>query len=238
MSAQSKDEARGSFEEGIRQLRQGIEALVLEGNTDKQRYAREQIPAIGGVGNAREKPEGFVKNAYLGSERARQALGHLLHVVRDHDQGPDDALEVLMSRVRIESPSFGRYQVGPLAWRRTERGYEVGDALPGSGEKTVPACMSDKDDGRCELARNLSLRLRWKKRALRRPFTEIQGWICGLLRLGDQEPSALARGLEVVRSNARLRNSVERALGPIDPAGLDVDELRRRFDCDAYSANK
>ena len=229
-----------SFKQGIRQLRQGIEALVLEGNTDRQRYARKQIPPVGGIVGAVEKPDSFVKNAYLGSERARQALGHLLHVVREHDAGPNDALEVLMSRVRIESPSFGRYQVGPVAWRRTERGHEVGDAQVEqmNGEEMAAACHGTEEDGKCELARNLSLKLRWKKRALRRPFDEIRRRICSLLGSADGDLSALAKGLDTVKHDAVLLRSVEEALGPVDSATIDLVELRQRFACESSPRRK
>jgi hypothetical protein len=56
--------------------------------------------------------QNFVTNAFLGEERARQAMGHLISVVQAHDAADDDALPVLLSRVRIESPSFGRSRRG------------------------------------------------------------------------------------------------------------------------------
>lgn len=155
-------------------LRSGVEALVLEGSTDR-------IPIGGGTPSilASGAPisftstagSSFVENAYLGAERARQALGNLVALVEKANADEWDALEVLLSRVRIESPSFGRYQAGPLNWRE-------------------PGCEPDRAG--CAAARNLSLRVRWQKRALRRPFELIRDKMCALLA---DPGSALAKGL-------------------------------------------
>jgi hypothetical protein len=162
-----------SLDMAVPVLRAGIEALVLEGNTD-------QIPLGGGTPSIRAGGYGvtyptpvalsFVENAYLGAERARQALGNLIALVADANEDQWDALEVMMSRVRIESPSFGRFQAGPQEWR------EAGCEGPGS----------------CAAARNLALRVRWQKRALRRPFELVRERICGLLVTPD---SSFAKGL-------------------------------------------
>ncbi|MEE9382287.1 MAG: hypothetical protein V3V08_02600 [Nannocystaceae bacterium] len=143
-------------------FREDIEALVLQGNTDRVRFPRAQ--RIQGL----ERPlsslsASFVGNAYLGGERARQALGHLLEMVEagqlDTGDPTTGQLEVLMSRIRLESPSFGRYQVGPRHWRTQ-------DAV-GCGEK---------DD--CREARNLALRLRWSRVSLRKPLRSVIDTFC------------------------------------------------------------
>lgn len=162
------------------QLRRGIEALVLQGNTDKQRYL--QAPAVvsrtqsGRLGRAEARS--FVDNAYLGAERARQALAHLLALVENRGTGEASPLEVLMSRVRIESPSFGRYQAGPAFFQ--EDGVDA--------QWREGSCVGDQ----CEEARNLSLLLRWRKAALRQPFDELRGEMCTLLA---NPQSALHKGL-------------------------------------------
>ena len=147
------------------QLRDGIEALVLQGNTDRQRFKR--APAI--INPDPDKSQvklnkvarSFVDNAYLGAERSRQALGHLLNLLDDSSTDEDSALEILMGRVRTESPSFGRYQAGPKVWRTGQ-------------------CLDGEDE--CPEARNLSLILRWKKEALRKPFKEFKDLFCELLQ--------------------------------------------------------
>ncbi len=158
----------------VTQLRRGIEALVLEGNTDMQPVGSLRVPGIESTDAAQvelsELSENYLVNAYLGSERARQAMGHLVGLLDPHRTDDRDALPVLLSRLRVESPSFGRYQVGPREWR-------------------TPGCDEDPS---CEGARNLALRIRWQKAELRRPFETIRASVCELLR---NEDSAFARGL-------------------------------------------
>ena len=105
----------------IERLQAGLEALVLAGNTDRSplnggRIAGRSIPRIVSSSSNKltldDKAASFVENSTLGAERARQALGHLLSLVQACDEGPQDALELVMSRVRIESAAFGRYQAG------------------------------------------------------------------------------------------------------------------------------
>jgi hypothetical protein len=164
--------------QALASLQRGMEALVLEGNTDRGSLAgkldhRAIAPIIEGRHKQLRLGAGsvnFAENAMLGSERARQALGHLLNLVQDCNAGPNDALEVLMARVRVESPSFGRYLAGPKPWRK-------GDC---------------SDDPVCAAARNLSLRIRWRKEELRRPHSELKASICALLANPD---SAISKGL-------------------------------------------
>jgi hypothetical protein len=184
----------------LAELRRGIQALVLQGSTDrnpyKSRYIQDIVGDKGYDLQLSRVTKTFVGNAYLGSERARQALGHLLHRVRSKSKGdadrhdPEAPLEVLISRLRIESPSFGLYQAGPTPLRRKK---------PNSNE---PECTFPKpgqslekiDDAKisCEAARRLSLLLRWKKSALRRPFNVFRCRLCRLLRKPD---SPFYRGL-------------------------------------------
>lgn len=166
--------------EAVEALRVGIAALSLEGNTDMV-HLQGGVPGISTAGQAvllRRDAESFASNAYLGAERARQALGHLLGLLEANDADEHDALHLLMRRVRIESPSFGQYQAGPLASRAR--------AADGS-----PACVPGSRD--CEAARNLSLRIRWGKQALRQPFERFKGKFCDLLANTE---SALWEGLE------------------------------------------
>jgi hypothetical protein len=160
----------------LAQLRKGLEALVLQGNTDRTSIITSSLgvePIRAQGERLRLKPftESFVQNAYLGAERARQALGHLLYGLQDHDADAHDALQVMMARVRVESPSFGRYQAGPDAWR-------AGQCAPNA-------------DG-CAEARNLSLSIRWKKQELRAPYEAILTQACGMLSAPN---SPLAQGV-------------------------------------------
>ncbi len=155
-------------------LRVGVEAIVLEGTTDRYPLPFGMTPGIRGTrgGVALDTAsQSFAANAYLGAERARQALGHLLGLVQAQAADDYDALPVLMSRVRIETSSFGRFQVGPPEWRE-----------PGCGPSDV-----------CDAARSLGLRIRWKKAELRRPLEHIRTKVCALL--ADRQ-SAFARGLQ------------------------------------------
>jgi hypothetical protein len=155
-------------------LRVGVEAIVLEGTTDRYPLPPGMTPSI--LGTRGNVPlditsHSFVSNAYLGAERARQALGHLLGLVQAQAADDYDALPVLMSRVRLESSSFGRFQVGPPEWRD-------------------PGC---EDSDVCDAARSLALRIRWKKAELRRPLEHIRGKVCALL---NDNQSAFSRGLK------------------------------------------
>lgn len=157
-------------------LRKGLEALVLQGNTDRTSVisASMGVEPIRGQGERLKLnplTESFVQNAHLGAERARQALGHLLYGLQAHDADAHDALQVMMARVRVESPSFGRYQAGPDAWREGR-------------------CADGSDS--CAEARNLSLSIRWKKQELRAPYEAILSQVCDMLAAPD---SALGQGV-------------------------------------------
>lgn len=167
-------------------LRAGVEALTLEGNTDQ--IPLSGLPSGTTIGdNAAFLAPSFVQNAQLGAERARQALAALIGMVAASNADEWDALQIIMSRVRIESPSYGRYQAGPHEWRE-------------------PGC--DKP-GDCAAARNLSLRIRWQKRALRRPFELVRQRVCALLAAPT---SAFSKGLV--------------------SQGRSVETERQRFGCD------
>lgn len=153
------------------QLSEGVEALVLAGSTDSNPYADPEsgkVPhPIMGLRHDRSLQRSalsFFSNAYLGAERARQAMGNLLLQVQDRTADDYDALPVLMSRIRVETSSFGQFQVGPVAWRD-------------------PACNGDATgpDGTCDAARRLSLNVRWSKAALRRPLGELRSSFCSVL---------------------------------------------------------
>lgn len=155
----------------FRQLRGQVEAMVLEGNTDRSRFYGP--PPISGVRprafpsrEALDAHTAFVSNAHLGAERARQALGKLAQVVvtTAHEIGWSDEdidpLDALFGLVSVESGAFGRYQAGPTDARR-------------------PGCEDGADA--CDEARNLSLRLRWTQGSLRRPFDAIVAFYCAEL---------------------------------------------------------
>lgn len=152
-------------------LRGQIEAMVLEGNTDRVRTPG--TPPIRGVrrrdfpdGATLQRHEEFVSNAHLGAERARQALGKLAQVVAAEAarQGLEavelDAQDALFGLISLESAAFGRYMAGPLERRR-------------------PGC--DDGEASCDEARNLSLRLRWSEGSLRKPFDAIIQFYCARL---------------------------------------------------------
>ena len=183
-------------------LASDIEAIVLEGNTDKVRF-RDAPRIVGAEGwSRRAHPEAhsFVANAALGSERARQALGVLVAAVANDPMAAQEtdlcgAVPVLLARVRVESPSYGRYQAGPLddAWRMTTP----------EGSFACLTAQGDHRAGACAAARNLKLRIRWRERALRRPFTQLRVRICTLIadpkrnfhrliRMSGGDPAVLA----------------------------------------------
>lgn len=169
-------------------LAQEIDALVLSGSTDRLPY--RDAPRIQGPGtwDLHSLTEAFADNSYLGSERARQALGHLLWRAQDAEGVVDEddysAIQVLMAKVRVESSSFAQYQVGPPEWR-DEAGRDCGEDA-------------------CEPARSLSLRLRWKEQSLRRPFSNVvarfcREWSSGTLRdvIGRSGAAHAARAARV-----------------------------------------
>ncbi len=163
--------------EVVERLREGVEALVLEGSTDSVSFGG--APGLSGGGQTPLGQTGFAfaSNAYLGAERARQALAYLLRLVQGRNADPWDAFQVLLSRVVIESSSFGRYQAGPPEWR-------------------TPGCGASPD---CAAARNLNMRIRWRKSELREPLEEIREEVCRLARNPD---SALYRGLSAANEGA------------------------------------
>jgi hypothetical protein len=156
--------------EVVERLRKGVEALVLEGSTDAVPFGG--APALGGAGFSPLNPTAFAfaSNAFLGAERARQALGYLLRLVQARDADSHDAFQVMLSRVVVESSSFGRYQAGPPEWR-------------------TAGCGSSSD---CAAARNLNLRIRWRKSELREPLEAIRSQVC---QLATDPNSALYKGL-------------------------------------------
>ena len=191
------------------QFREGIEAVVLQGNTDALRTRQRTEPIV--IGNRKlnlpGRGESFVGNAYLGSERARKALGHLLDAVAKRDlsnvNSPLSPLEILMSRVRVESPSFGRFQAGPLkvaedaaqAWRAH---------IPDN--PSMPLCDGNLE---CDAARRLVLSLRWRAERLRAPFSRLNEDLCGLLEAEYLE-SAFQGELKTEQQRAleRCRNAL------------------------------
>jgi hypothetical protein len=141
-------------------FRDDIDALVITGNTDRVTYGDAE--RIHGAGRAlRDEAKSFVGNAQLGSERSRQALGHLLILLQPDDPAgdrtPDSVLQVFMNRASIESPAFGPFQAGPL-------------------ERRVLNTCNDTEA--CPEARSLAMRLRWKTTSLRDPFSGVKKVFC------------------------------------------------------------
>lgn len=228
-------------QQAVRLLGRGIEALVLEGNTDsealKWNVARDRALHVPGLSHHPEdEKRRFVDNAWLGAERARHALGYLLTLPENvaclrtlglaiaeasgdgaettatateaERTASDYVTQVLMGRVRVETPSFGRYQAGPAQWR-------------------TGRCASST--GSCPEARNLSLKLRWRKDELRRPFLDIRHRICALLR---DTKSSMSKGLRSAHSLERreLRRLLENSGWGQDP-NLDLGSVSRRLGC-------
>lgn len=160
-------------------MRKGIDSLVLEGNTDKQMYRGSGVAAIQGLRTGlRRDDRSFVTNAYLGAERARQALGHLVAILHEQEEVPAgvDLVDILKSRVSIESPAYGKYQAGDR-WKECDAAAEA-----------------------CPAARNLQLEIRWKEEELRQPYLSVQKKLCGYLQdpassfskaLGDEKRDGL-----------------------------------------------
>lgn len=166
-------------------FREGIDALTLQGNTDKEPYPSERRPRVLRDSRAPDV-SAFVSNGDLGTERAREALAHLLVGVEQHAREATDieisqgrALSLLMHHLRIESPSFGRYQAGEAAdWH--------------------PSCASGP---RCEAARNLALQLEWKEASLRSPFNRLERFFCERWLMADE---ALRRSVKAPEKADRL----------------------------------
>lgn len=157
------------------EFRDGIEALVLQGNTDRVAPGDRNKHDLG-IGRIERLPgktklsglsDSYVSNAYVGSERARQALGHLLQLVGDgQDSKPDSSYQnLLMALARVETASFGRYQVGPHERRKKH-----------AASPDELACSPKSDE--CRQARNLSLQLRWRREQLRKPFAKVRDGFC------------------------------------------------------------
>lgn len=159
-------EAAGRFE-SFADLRGKVESMILEGNTDRSRFLaapsiRNLRPRDFPSAESIELHEKYVTNAHLGSERARQALGHLVQVIASTAASETmisegDALDALLHLLSIESPSFGKYLAGPV-------------------DRRLGSCAPDNDD--CPEARNLALRLRWRQQSLREPFDRIVRFYC------------------------------------------------------------
>jgi hypothetical protein len=197
----------GDLKGVLDQFRGGLEALVLQGNTDARPYLHKgKTPKLytsytkGGKKHKvrlylkRKRARSFVKNAFLGSERARQALAHLLDLVsQDETRGAaagkrrlSAPLEMFMSHLRIESPSFGLYQAGPLS-------------------KRLPGCGKAGNNGKCPAARNLALILRWKKKALRAPYEAFRAKLCDTLADPD---STFSQGLKDLDKEGKRRKQL------------------------------
>ncbi len=181
----------GRERERVQQFRDGIEALVLEGTTD--RSSNFSVTGANGRRTGAEEARNYAENARLGAERARQAMVYLLGLVRDRNADDYDALPVLMSRLRVETSSFGRFLAGPPEWRE-------------------PVCEGDADT--CDKARRLSLRVRWKKGELRKPYEEVRRNICRRLE-NPEDPFTL--GLKT--------------------AGTDIAEARAKYQCAPAAAS-
>ncbi len=159
--------------EGVRQFRSGIEALVLEGTTDRASFGIFGAGARTGAAEARN----YIENARLGAERARQAMAYLLELVRDDFRDDYDALPVFMNKIRVETSSYGRFQAGPPEWRKG-------------------GC--DVANDTCDEARRLSLGVRWKKEELRKPYEQVKSSMCQRLR-NPKDP--LTIGLRTANRN-------------------------------------
>lgn len=163
-----------AFLDTVNRIPRELEALVIQGNTDRTAIARHQlrIPRAHGENwttrdRAQIESRTFIRNSYLGAERARQALAVLLQLVQSDAASSElekvSDLQIMMARTRIESPSFGRFQAGPESWRV-------------ASEDGSPVC--DTGEAACARARNLSLRLRWRDQSLRQPFNSVVCVFC------------------------------------------------------------
>lgn len=141
-----------------------VEALVIQGHTDRQRYMGAR--KVEGLPTTLEPhTESFIANAYLGAERARQAMGHLLAGVVESEARSAGAPAStghrptydLLGHVAVESPSFGRFQ-----------------ANPNRPAEAHPECR----DADCEAARRLALKVRWKRASLREPMEKVRAAFC------------------------------------------------------------
>lgn len=157
----------------LAELRTGLDGLVVEGSTDRFPFGNSTpVPEAGRMpAGAAALIQNYAGNSFLGAERARQAVVFLASLVAGAGTDEYEPLAVFLSRIRVESSSFGRFQIGPTEWRE-------GDCDP---ESTA-----------CDAARKLAFRVSWKKSELRKPYEEIRRAICG--RLGKQN-DPFARGL-------------------------------------------
>ena len=212
------------------QFREGIEALVLQGNTDAQgtRQRTEAIKRGGYQLYFGKRASSFVGNAYLGSERARQALGHLLFELEKSSSSKSDSqqtpIEILMSRIRIESPSYGRFQAGPNDYLNLKGERTPWREASNINEVLTPYCSGI---GACPEARRLVLALRWRPNRLRKPFNELNDNLCKLLEAnylkdafkgdlkGDQK-EALAR-CNTLREKKLSEESLKMPTNPTEP---------------------
>lgn len=196
-------------------LRKDVDALVLQGNTDRIGYN-----AAGGIAGLRvplsSLDSSFVSNSFLGTERARQALGHLLSGVHGQtkstwppnqlNQLPASPSDILMSKIRVESPSFGRYQAG----------------IPSTDWN--PLCENGKRS--CAAARNLSLHISFSEEALRRPLKDVSHELC--VSIGDPE-DFFAQALSGQRDDQESEQQSQTA--------NSVASLWEKASCDVYLAH-
>ena len=229
-----KDEDGNSIEnikDVATQFREGIEALVLQGNTDAQgtRQRTEAIQRRGYQLYFGKRVNSFVGNAYLGSERARQALGHLLFELEktlattgEEQQSP---VEILMSRIRIESASYGRFQAGPIDFKDSKGQQMPWRAASRINGQSVPYC---EGNGSCPEARRLILSLRWRPNRLREPFYELNEDLCEMLNsryLEDAFEGDLAGKKEAqLKRCAALKEKANRTAGHVESAAQPVDD--------------
>ena len=212
------------------QFREGIEALVLQGNTDAQgtRQRTEAILRGGYPLYFGKRVSSFVGNAYLGAERARQALGHLLFelekTLASNGEGQQSPVEILMSRIRVESASYGRFQAGPIDFEDSKGQQTPWRAASKIDGKSMPYC---EGNGSCPEARRLILSLRWRPNRLREPFYELNENLCDMLEseyLKDAFKGKLAgkKEAQLKRCDA-LKEKANRKAGHVESAAQPVD---------------
>ena len=180
------DELPQASEPRFRKIRDWIDAIVLEGNTDRTPYLRGQVPRISSNYPMTPSLLNFLGNSFLGAERARQAMGNLLLSVAHLPGSNPRELAILLNRVRVESASSSRYQEGPAE--------EIG--------WVEPDCSEQQPQEACDMARNLSLKIRWKEQALTGPFNLVNESVCKELHDKD---SVIREGLRGATLNALLK---------------------------------
>ncbi|MCA8979694.1 MAG: hypothetical protein KDC14_06690 [Planctomycetes bacterium] len=149
-----------------------VDTLAIQGHTDAQPY--DKANPIGGLGSRLERHQAsFVANADLGSERARQAMAHLIASVRGAEAGSDGVTNALLAHLSIESSAFGRFQADLSA--------------PAEG------CVPDREE--CASARRLALQIRWTPDSLQEPLEKVRAAFCRrqmrLVRAQGQKQSKL-----------------------------------------------